>query len=395
MLEGKLRVLVHCHAGQVSSVEVRSSRPQVSGALLQGDSVAQALSKVPVIYGICRQAQSLAAQLAARAAGIESARPLSLWLVQLEALQEHLWRFYIDLPSLLGAPPELEKFAPIRQVLLHQMQGIENCSADTEEANRVRQQTLAELRNTVEQQLLGMAFEHWARLDEAAFQAWLKHGETVINPLLARVETLFEPITYRGPDKPIPENYASGNDKAENDTPVNKPDEQVLLSQDSLTEVIELMATDEQFSAQPWLRTGHPEAGSLVNFSGQARVLALLTRGQRVMARLVARLLQIGHLLKPRVAIGCGDIPVMAQSGAGWVETARGILLHRLDIQHGRVQRYQVVAPTEWNFHPEGPLVREALQLSADNIEQLRQQVQLLCLSLDPCVGSEVEVYHA
>ncbi|WP_052700758.1 hypothetical protein [Methylocucumis oryzae] len=56
--------------------------------------------------------------------------------------------------------------------------------------------------------------------------------------------------------------------------------------------------------------------------------------------------------------------PVLSVSGykAGSVSlaavpAARGLLIHHLELQHGLVYDYQVIAPTEWNFHPKGVLV--------------------------------------
>jgi hypothetical protein len=42
--------------------------------------------------------------------------------------------------------------------------------------------------------------------------------------------------------------------------------------------------------------------------------------------------------------------------GVAWVQNARGLLLRRtvLDKQ-GTIADYYLVAPTEWNFHPDGP----------------------------------------
>ena len=41
--------------------------------------------------------------------------------------------------------------------------------------------------------------------------------------------------------------------------------------------------------------------------------------------------------------------------GLGWAENARGRLLHLVQLQGGRAALYRIVAPTEWNFHPDGP----------------------------------------
>ena len=46
-----------------------------------------------------------------------------------------------------------------------------------------------------------------------------------------------------------------------------------------------------------------------------------------------------------------GEMPDEA-SGVGLVEAARGSLGHWLSIRRGRIERYQIIAPTTWNFSP-------------------------------------------
>ena len=42
--------------------------------------------------------------------------------------------------------------------------------------------------------------------------------------------------------------------------------------------------------------------------------------------------------------------------GRALVETARGLLMHEIVLDGDTVAEYFIVAPTEWNFHPQGPL---------------------------------------
>jgi Ni,Fe-hydrogenase I large subunit len=81
--------------------------------------------------------------------------------------------------------------------------------------------------------------------------------------------------------------------------------------------------------------------------------------------------------------------------GLAAVQTARGLLLHRARVAHGRVAGYQVVAPTEWNFHPEGPLARGLAGLEADGDAALERCARLAAQALDPCVACRIEVAHA
>ena len=51
-----------------------------------------------------------------------------------------------------------------------------------------------------------------------------------------------------------------------------------------------------------------------------------------------------------------GATAVAPGAGQAWVETARGLLAHRVVLTGGRVRQYQLLAPTDWNFGPVAPL---------------------------------------
>jgi Ni,Fe-hydrogenase I large subunit len=75
------------------------------------------------------------------------------------------------------------------------------------------------------------------------------------------------------------------------------------------------------------------------------------------------------------------------------VEAARGRLVHRVELEQNVVQRYQILAPTEWNFHPAGTAATLLKQLPANNEADLRQQAELVINSVDPCVRYKVVIH--
>jgi Ni,Fe-hydrogenase I large subunit len=77
------------------------------------------------------------------------------------------------------------------------------------------------------------------------------------------------------------------------------------------------------------------------------------------------------------------------------VQTARGLLLHRARIDAGHVSGYEIVAPTEWNFHPAGALAHGLDGMEADDEATLRKHARLVVQGLDPCVACRIEVGHA
>jgi Ni,Fe-hydrogenase I large subunit len=77
-------------------------------------------------------------------------------------------------------------------------------------------------------------------------------------------------------------------------------------------------------------------------------------------------------------------------AGMAGVETSRGLLLHVARLKDGKIAEYRIVAPTEWNFHPAGPLAQALSGLGAG--AGLESAARLVSQSLDPCVAYGVEL---
>jgi coenzyme F420-reducing hydrogenase alpha subunit len=67
-------------------------------------------------------------------------------------------------------------------------------------------------------------------------------------------------------------------------------------------------------------------------------------------------------------------------------------LIHRLVLHQGKVYDYRIVAPTEWNFHPDGVVAHSLKQLQADSINDLQRQAELLINAIDPCVQYQLNL---
>jgi Ni,Fe-hydrogenase I large subunit len=59
------------------------------------------------------------------------------------------------------------------------------------------------------------------------------------------------------------------------------------------------------------------------------------------------------------------------------------------------VRLYRIVAPTEWNFHPQGALATALVGAPAGDAAAARLAALRLVNSLDPCVNCSVEVTDA
>ncbi|MFG1430239.1 nickel-dependent hydrogenase large subunit [Xanthobacter sp. V2C-8] len=136
---------------------------------------------------------------------------------------------------------------------------------------------------------------------------------------------------------------------------------------------------------------GHPLARDLV-----AR------EGASVRARVVARLLETARTLLAMAdwvreitptAPWCAQ-GAMPQEGRafGLTEAARGALGHWLVVERGRIARYQIIAPTTWNFSPRdaagvpGPLEAALAGAPVRQGETTPVSVQHIVRSFDPCM---------
>lgn len=68
------------------------------------------------------------------------------------------------------------------------------------------------------------------------------------------------------------------------------------------------------------------------------------------------------------------------------------MLLHRVEIEKDKVRRFQILAPTEWNFHPRGALFQGLVGLSATDERLLHSKAEMMVMALDPCIGYELRI---
>ncbi|MDR2155573.1 MAG: hypothetical protein LBE78_11230 [Burkholderiaceae bacterium] len=101
-----------------------------------------------------------------------------------------------------------------------------------------------------------------------------------------------------------------------------------------------------------------------------------------------------------------GALPTGDNQGLAWVEMARGLLVHQVSLERhndgsAHVRACQVLAPTEWNFHPEGVAAQALAGLPAHQ-DDTDAKAHLLMAAFDPCIpfrldsaAAHEEVLHA
>jgi hypothetical protein len=145
-----------------------------------------------------------------------------------------------------------------------------------------------------------------------------------------------------------------------------------------------------EFCDQPVWRGAAAETGAFArNKKSDAPTTAFFS------AHWLARFNELSAWAAGRNEIGCvgtvSAVPVAHGIGRALVETARGLLMHEVVLDGDGVADYLIVAPTEWNFHPQGVLHDLLLGADARDRDALRQQVARLVTTLDPCVPWELQ----
>ncbi|HVI74502.1 MAG TPA: nickel-dependent hydrogenase large subunit, partial [Anaeromyxobacteraceae bacterium] len=135
---------------------------------------------------------------------------------------------------------------------------------------------------------------------------------------------------------------------------------------------------------------GHPLARDLVARGG-GNVLSRVTGRLLELARMVPQMERWVTALAPGEPFCVtGGLPEDAM-GMGLVEAARGGLGHWIEVRGGRIQGYQIIAPTTWNFSPRdaegrpGPL-EQALTGLPSGDDESAVLVQHVVRSFDPCM---------
>lgn len=94
-----------------------------------------------------------------------------------------------------------------------------------------------------------------------------------------------------------------------------------------------------------------------------------------------------------------GSLPTGPRQGLAWMETARGLLIYQVEVEAAagsapsRVAACHVIAPTEWNFHPQGEVAQRIAAIDTDApAADIVHQVQLLMAAFDPCVPFSIDM---
>jgi hypothetical protein len=311
---GRVRLRLAVEGGRVAAVDLASERPLVA-EVLRGRDADAAVKLVPLLFALCGKAQGRAAELALAAARGRQCAPQLDPAIQAEAMREHLWRWLLDLPPLLGMAADPVEFARLARAIADGQRG-----------------TLA------------------------GFLA----GENIAG-LCRRLGEMEDPAEAA---------------------------RRLLPPLDAAASLAPWPRLDAGFSVRPQWQGQAAETGAIARHPAGSATTAFA-------ARWLARLEELRDWANGREKVGACGTASAAQAaperGRALVETARGLLMHEIALDGGRIADYVIVAPTEWNFHPQGPLAGWLMGRAANKREELQGFAARAVAALDPCVRWELE----
>lgn len=359
-LAGRLLIDVSWHEDRIQRVRLTSTRPQQVTRLLHNRSVDEALSLVPMLYSLCSVAQKVAALQAVESArgievspGVLHARQL---LVQAETARE----LGLRLASCWLPSPEIT--AGLMQWFVQWQQRLQwalKLNPDEQGRPIAVSEISAELKLLVVGLLGG----------ETDLNSLLFEARHPVSMQLRELQNCLGDIELAGPAPAL--------------TAADMKAIEHCLTSAAADEFCSAPALDGQtFETSSWSRNGQY---SLVAEGKQAGLNSLSLRWLALVAGLHALPAQMRN--RKLDIIGCG------KPGTGVVEAARGLLIHHVELEGDSVRDYRIVAPTEWNFHPQGTLEKMLEGVSVER-ERVQPLVEALVLLVDPCVDWQIEVGH-
>jgi len=382
-LAGCLRVA----PGAPLPLALHSSRPDWAPRLARGQVVSALPGLMASLFNLCGHAHRLCSMLAidAAAPGLLPAPQQVAQRLRTETVQEHIRRIGLDWPRLLAADAQGPWAAQAQAAL-------KSCPLLAPAATAVADpwpDTLIWLQD----QLLQMPATTWLRAWQACGADWLHDW--------SRRHAGWLPTLLRAVRKA---------DSAAPLSPVSAL--RVHAGVSDVRALSAAMAEEDGFCLQPHWQGASAHTGSWTRLNDQPVGLPLTP-----WALLGSRIAELVRLCQPDAPgqsgacwLSFGALTTGERQGLAWVEMARGLLVHQVEIDAtvgdapARVAACRVLAPTEWNFHPQGVVAQRIAALDAGQpAEDTERRVRLLMAAFDPCVPFDVthtlpavqEVHHA
>ncbi len=386
-LEGYIAVDLYPVAGQVTRVRVESSRPLQACRVMIGKTPDEVLSLLPLMFSVCGVAQARATLAAIqRELGIEvrkgdeAGRDL---LVAVETAREHLLRIFLDWPRLFELDfdnrvlPRISRLNPDFAVCVFRNGSGFALHSETELDPAALSRQCDRLEAILNESVFGMPSSEWLALRGIGeLESWLDHSDSVAARATAQIHRrgwsqLAQTRCADLPELPVQELLAR-------------------FSEESVDRFVALPQWDGQCFETTALsrQRRHPLVLSLADELGSGLLVRWVARLVEL-ATIPGRIAELGQAL---LEDDRDDLKTPVDSiGIAQVEAARGRLVHRVSIDDGVVVDYRILAPTEWNFHPDGIIGESLAQLTGD--KSMEACARTVINAIDPCVGYRLGVH--
>lgn len=368
---GRLGIVLEHADGHIRRVRITSTRPAQAARVLVGHTPTEAARLVPLLYSLCGSAQRIAVLQACEEAQQlkpgQARREARAFVLALESVREHCLRLLVDWPAALGLAPDHDTAAKLF--------ALQRIVATGSAGDHAADQAARRLRKLVQETVLGPDWSGLAGADLAAFPA----PGAMLPRLLGALRANGWERLGAGADTPpleeLPRAFWHERLSGEPCTFALQPD---------------IDGTPRETS--PYARRcGAPEVREATRRWGNGlatRLLALAGELNSLLPKLQGYLTRtdeapLSDLLDDDAAQG---------DGIGVVEAARGTLTHRVILAQGRIRDYALVAPTEWNFHPQGVAARSLAGLAFESEAQCAAQARALICAIDPCVAYDLDI---
>jgi hypothetical protein len=112
--------------------------------------------------------------------------------------------------------------------------------------------------------------------------------------------------------------------------------------------------------------------------------------------RLIGRLRDLALLaLDPPAPLRAWGWSPLPGAALAWVEMARGVLIHAMQLDRARatIVRYRIMAPTDWNFAPHGPVARALRDIMGERDAASRtRRARIIATAYAPCYPFAVDI---
>jgi len=327
---GAVLVEIRTEAGRIAAANVNVQRPRLA-PLLVGRSATSVASLVPQLYAVCAGAQGAAINAALSAARGDIPATQVAAAVRAEAAGEQV------LALLTGVAQAFA--ARLRRAI-----------ADP-----------GALLQILENVMLKTPLREWLSFESfESLRDWAEAKDSPLAEECRRRVALAEPAPHA--DSLLP----------------------VLEAADGLADWPVL--TEDFAGAPSWMGRA-AETGATARLGAHPLVQALAQRP--FLQHWIARLIELAGYAAGDSRLLCGRVSavrVSAGRGRAAVETARGTLLHEVTLDGARVLDYVIVAPTEWNFQPNGAVRHWLEGMPSASGEVALALAKRAVEALDPCV---------